>query len=146
MEHPHQNPFGHLYNADSIICLSCIFLQNCFSRVLSTNKQGVQSDQINFKTDKTRFYKKQLAYDPIRHPAFIKIWNIQDLRMHLAQKLAIAHSEIFVNAATNTLDVGSCNCGGRKCFPASKTPIEFSINGKVKSLSKTLQCQNSELY
>jgi hypothetical protein len=72
------------------------------------------------------------------HPAFIKIWSIQNLRLHLAQKLSIAIDDILVNSANETLDVGSCNCGGPRCFAASKTPIEFIINGKVLDLLKPL--------
>ena len=94
----------------------------------------------------SQFGSRARRYNISRARRSVNIWNVQDLRMHLAQKLSIFDNEILVNAATNTLDVGSCDCGGPRCFPASKTPIEFFINGKVISFSKTKQRQHSELY
>ena len=59
------------------------------------------------------------------------VWTTQNLRDHLAQKFEIAPTEILVKVATDDLDIGTCDCSGENCFPASKTPIEFIINGKV---------------
>ena len=71
-----------------------------------------------------------------RCPRTSNIWSIQNLRLHLAQKLSIAVNDILVNSVNETLDIGSCNCGGPHCFAASKTSIEFIMNGKVFDLLK----------
>jgi len=59
------------------------------------------------------------------------VWTTKNLRDHLAQKLAIYPNKILLKVATDDLDIGNCDCSGKKCFPDSKTPIEFIINGKV---------------
>ena len=64
------------------------------------------------------------------------VWTTQNLRDHLAQKFAISPFEILVKVVTDDVDIGCCDCSGENCFPASKTPIEFIINGKVFLFSK----------
>ena len=85
---------------------------------------------------------KYLIHDPIWHPALIHIWNVQDLRMHLAQKLTVAHSEILVNAATYTLDVGSCDQGSKsaKFFSERSGAVErFSQKSVERFPRKNLE-------